>query len=94
LAYFYFAMAYIGNYTNTNETLSMQILDINEVGVIIRKARTTISSEMVRHPERLPKWFKLPGSKKPLWYAATVEAFIQKSAEACGALPENLENLK
>lgn len=94
MAYFYFAMAYTAYYTHTNETLAMQILDINEVGVIIRKAPTTISSEMVRHPERLPKWFKLPGSKKPLWYASTVEAFIWKSANACGALPENLENLK
>jgi hypothetical protein len=72
----------------------MQILDINEVGVIIRKAPTTISSEMVRHPDRLPRWFKLPGSKKPLWYAATVEAFIRKSADACNALPENSEKLK
>jgi len=66
----------------------MQILDINELGQLIRKSPKTIASDLVRNPERVPPCFKLPGSKKPLWFLETVNAFLERCAAGANAMPD------
>ena len=66
----------------------MEVLDIDQLAQLIRKSRKTIASDMTRNPERIPPWFKLPGSKKPLWFRETVSAFLQNCAAAADAMPD------
>lgn len=66
----------------------MQILDIHELGQLIRKSPKTIASDLTRNPDRIPPSFKLPGSKKPLWFRETVDAFLRRCAVAADAMPD------
>ena len=59
----------------------------NEVASLFGKTPKTLRYDMSRHPERLPKWFKLPGSRKPLWLRETVLEFLRSHAEQHKALP-------
>lgn len=60
-------------------------LTIDELAPLIGKSVSSIRSDMSRHPERLPKWWKCPeGAKRPLWLVSTVEAFIEEQAARCG----------
>lgn len=62
-----------------------QSLTIDELSQIIHKSVASIRSDMSRHPERLPNWWKCPGgAKRPLWLVSTVEAFIEKHAARSG----------
>lgn len=61
-------------------------LTIDELSRLIHKSVASIRSDMSRHPERLPIWWKCPGgAKRPLWLVSTVEAFIEKHAARSGA---------
>ena len=64
-----------------------ETLFIEQVAALIGKAPGSIKYDMRVHPERVPRWFKLPGARKPLWLKSTVEAFLRANAAACGALP-------
>jgi len=72
----------------------MQILTKKDVCEYLGITESTLSTQMVRRPESVPAWFKRPGSKKPLWLKATVEAFLRKCAEDAGALPVGEESGK
>ena len=61
-------------------------LTIDELAPLIGKSVSSIRSDMSRHPERLPKWWKCPGgAKRALWLVSTVEEFIVEQAARCGA---------
>ena len=61
-------------------------LTIDQLSRLIHKSVASIRSDMSRHPERLPIWWKCPGgAKRPLWLVSTVEAFIEKHAARSGA---------
>lgn len=62
-----------------------EVLDISQVALRLKKAKSTVASEMTRHPGNLPSWFKLPGSRRPLWLASTVNAFLLAAAARAGA---------
>lgn len=72
----------------------MEILDIEQLAQLIRKSPKTISSDMARSPERIPPSFKLPGSKKPLWFRETVNAFVEKCAVESHAMPNESKSQK
>jgi hypothetical protein len=72
----------------------MEVLDISQLAQMIRKTRKSIASDMTRNPERIPPWFKLPGSKKPLWFRETVDAFVRKCAERADAMPSESTDQK
>jgi hypothetical protein len=65
------------------------VLDISQVALRLKKAKSTVSSEMTRHPENLPSWFKLPGSRRPLWLSSTVTEFLLTAAARAGATPRD-----
>jgi hypothetical protein len=65
---------------------SVEVLDVRELGLIIKKTAGTILSDLVRNPERIPKPFKLPGSRRPLWLRSVVDRFLIEQAIQHGAL--------
>jgi len=67
----------------------MQILTKKEVSKLLGITESTLSTAMTRRPESLPPWFKRPGSKRPMWFLETVNAFLHECAEKAGALPAN-----
>ena len=67
----------------------VQIVTASELAVFLGKSVKTIHADMVRRPESLPKWFKLPGAKKPLWLRETVEDFLLEQARRADALPRH-----
>jgi hypothetical protein len=67
----------------TND-LTISIADLSQ---ILKKSVSTLRADMVRAPQSLPPWFKLPGSRRPLWLASTVEDFLITNARAANALP-------
>lgn len=64
-------------------------LDIEELGKIIKRRPSSISSDLVRNPESLPPHFKAPGTRKPLWLPTTVESWLWEQARKANALPIN-----
>ena len=71
----------------------VRTLTIDELAQIIHKSVASIRSDMSRHPERLPRWWKCPGgAKRPLWLVSTVEAFIEQHAARCGASDEDAKS--
>jgi hypothetical protein len=63
----------------------LRSLTIDQLAPLIGKSVSSIRSDMSRHPERLPKWWKCPGgAKRPLWFVSTVECFIEEHAARCG----------
>jgi len=65
----------------------MKTIFSTELAARFGKSQKTLASDMVRRPESLPRWFKLPGSKKPIWLEETVDQFLLEQAEAAGAAP-------
>jgi predicted DNA-binding transcriptional regulator AlpA len=65
----------------------MHVLTIDQVSAKLKKSVSTVRTDMVRRPGDLPRWFKLPGGKKPLWLEATVDQFLRVQAEEANALP-------
>ena len=66
-------------------------IDIEELAKRLGKAKKTIRTDMVRRPESLPRWFKLPKSRKPLWLESTVDDFLLEQAARAGALPKGTQ---
>jgi len=66
-----------------------EVLDIHELGQLIKRTPRTITTDLVRHPERVPPYFKLPGARKPLWLKRTVNAFLRSHAELAGAAADD-----
>jgi hypothetical protein len=64
-----------------------KVIDISELALILKKSPSTIRSDMVRAPARLPPSFTMPGSRKRLWLLETVEAYVMANAAKAGALP-------
>lgn len=64
-----------------------QTLDLEQVAHKLRRKPSTLRYDICRHPERAPKFFKLPKSRKPLWLKSTVDEFIRRQAAAWDALP-------
>ncbi len=77
------------NRSSNHTTSENDVIDIEQLALIIRRARATISTEMTRNPTNLPPWFKLPGSRRPLWLRSTVYEFIQTAANHADALPKS-----
>lgn len=68
----------------------MRTINKKEVAELLGITEATLATQMVRRPSSLPAWFKRPGAKKPIWFAATVDAFLQKCATDCGAMPDDI----
>jgi len=74
--------------TSLNNVM-IKTLMIDEVAARLGKTKKTVHADMVRRPQSIPPWFKLPGSKKPFWLEATVDQFLLKQAARAGALPDD-----
>lgn len=72
----------------------MRILQIGELAALLGKKVSSVRTDMVRRRESLPPWFKLPGSRKPLWLESTVQDFVLRQAQREGALPVQNGGLK
>ena len=68
----------------------MEIMDKDELARLLKRKPSTVTTDMARNPERVPPFFKLPGSKRPLWYRETVDAWVAVHAEAAVALQSQL----
>jgi hypothetical protein len=53
-----------------------RVLLISEVASILRRKPLTVAKDVSTHPERVPPYFKLPGSKTPLWREKVVYAWL------------------
>jgi predicted DNA-binding transcriptional regulator AlpA len=69
----------------------VNIVTATELAKVLGKTEKTIHSDMVRRPASLPKWFKLPGGKKPLWLQETIDEFLLNQARRADALPRNMQ---
>ena len=65
----------------------LKTLNIEELAAKIGKSPRTVRTDMVRRPEAIPRWFKLPGARRPLWLESTVDAFLLEQAGRADALP-------
>lgn len=63
-------------------------ITIEELAERIGKSPRTVRTDMVRRPHAIPRWFKLPGARKPLWLESTVDEFLLEQAGQAGALPK------
>ncbi len=54
----------------------VNLVTATELAKVLGTTEKTIHSDMVRRPGSLPKWFKLPGAKKPLWLQETIDEFL------------------
>ena len=70
----------------------IHLLNKTQLAQRLGKTVTSISTDMTRKPGSLPRWFKLPGCKAPMWLETTVDEFIIKSAERAGATPEGIDD--
>jgi len=68
-------------------------ISIEQLAGILHRSVATLRSDMVRNPASLPPSFKCPGSRRPLWLAATVSAFVEDLARKAGAHPEDISGL-
>lgn len=66
----------------------MKTMNIEELAARIGKSPKTVRTDMVRRPDALPRWFKLPGARKPLWMESTVDQFLLEHAGLANALPK------
>ena len=66
----------------------MDLLEAVEVAQMLKIAEATLITRMSRRPDAVPRWFKMPGSKKPLWVAETVHEHIRVHAAKANALPK------
>ena len=64
-------------------------LGVNQVAALLKKAVATLRSDMVRRPQSLPPFFKLPHGRRVLWLKATVLEFIHDAAVRANAAPRN-----
>ena len=67
-------------------------LTIEQVAPLFGKSVSSIRSDMSRRPESLPKWFKCPGTKRPLWLVKTVERYIEEQAARFGVAAAEAED--
>jgi hypothetical protein len=66
----------------------VKTLTIEELAARIGKSPRTVRTDMVRRPDSIPVWFKLPGARKALWLESTVDSFILEQAGHADALPK------
>ncbi len=71
-----------------------KVLTAEKVAELIGKTKASLHADMVRRPESLPPWFKLPKSRRPLWLESTVEQFLLSQAGQARALPQNVREKK
>lgn len=64
-----------------------KVLNIDQLAVVLGKQRSSISTDITRNPHAIPPFFKLPGSRKPLWLEDTVDAWLLTQARKANALP-------
>ena len=67
--------------------MDTKILDIDALALRLGRKRASITTDMVRNPAAVPPHFKLPGTKRPLWLQATVDAWVIDQARRANALP-------
>jgi predicted DNA-binding transcriptional regulator AlpA len=59
-------------------TEAPKLLDIDELSKLMRRSASTIAAEVTKAPHKLPPRLKLPGSRKVLWLASDVEAWLHR----------------
>jgi len=64
-----------------------KILTIDQLAALLGKQRSSICTDITRNPAALPPYFKLPGSRRPLWLEMTVDAWLVAQARKANALP-------
>ena len=62
---------------NTDQP-SPELLTISDIAKLLRRAPTTVATEVSRAPHKLPPRLCLPGSRKILWLKSDVEAWINE----------------
>jgi hypothetical protein len=68
----------------------VHILNKKEVAKMLGLTEASLSSTMVRMPESVPRWFKRPGARTPMWLRETVDAFLVRCATTSGAMPSDV----
>mgnify|MGYP000875209024 CR=1 FL=1 len=64
-----------------------KVLTIDQLAAVLGKQRSSIATDITRNPLAIPPFFKLPGSRKPLWLEDTVDAWLIAQARRANALP-------
>jgi hypothetical protein len=54
------------------------VIGIPELAAMIRRAPTTIKTDLSRKPESLPPRLRMPGHSKPLWLKSDVIAWLHQ----------------
>lgn len=65
--------------TNDASTLLMTIQDVAQ---LLRRAPTTVATEVTKAPHKLPPRLRLPGSRKVLFLKTDVEAWLNDHRES------------
>ena len=56
--------------------MQMETLTIDDLAVILNRARATIATEVTKAPHKLPPRLHLPGSRRVLWLKEDVENWL------------------
>lgn len=56
----------------------MQTLTVADLSAILHKSPASIYKDFSRNPGSLPPYIRIPGSRRPLWRAADVDAWLQQ----------------
>jgi len=70
----------------------VRTLTVDQLALRLGKTKKTIHADMVRRPDALPRWFKLPHGKTVFWLEDTVDAFMLEQARLVNALPTDVKN--
>ena len=70
--------------TNANE-LNLQSYTIKELALILKRAPSTIATQVTKEPWKLPRRTKFPGSRSVRFLHSDVEEFILESRERTAA---------
>lgn len=69
----------------------VNLVTATDLAKVLRKSEKTIHADMVRRPQSLPKWFKLPDAKKPFWFQENIDEFLLNEARRADALPRSMQ---
>lgn len=59
-----------------------QVLTIDDLSALLHRSAKTIAAEVTKAPHKLPPRLRLPGSRKVLWLASDVEAWLRNCRTA------------
>jgi hypothetical protein len=70
---------------NNQDYVTLQSYTIKELAVILKRAPSTIATQVTKAPWKLPRRTKFPGSRSVRFMHVDVEEFINESRERTAA---------